>query len=210
MTRMRRMLGVTFIALGLTLVQFVAYLLYGTSAQTNASQARLATVMASRLSDAFASGQGAPPVTVLPPAGADGLIAWGELVIPKIGLDKIVVEGSGRDELKAGPGHYVETPLPGDPGAVGIAGHRTTWGAPFHRLDLLEPGDEIVIVTAAGRYVYGVTRSRIVRPEESEVLAGDPRSTAEHRLVLTTCHPKYSAAQRLIVFADLISWEVAA
>lgn len=209
MTRTRRATGTILVVAGLTLMQFVAYELYGTSLRTNAKQSAIGVVVDERLAAAYEGGGDSPPVTTLPPAASDGTIAWGRILIPKIGVKKVLVEGSDREALKAGPGHYVQTPLPGSVGPVGIAGHRTTWGAPFHNIDRLVRGDRVVIVTPAGRYAYTVTGSTIVRPRDAQVLNGDPDSTAEHRLVLTTCHPKYSAAQRLIVYADLTSWEVA-
>ena len=119
---------------------------------------------------------------------------------PAIGLDWIVVVGVGVDELKKGPGHYPDTPLPGEAGNVGIAGHRTTYGAPFLDIDELAAGDEIILTnTGGGRFVYRVTEQFIVSPSEYEVLA----PTDEPILTLTSCHPRYSASKRIIVRGEL-------
>lgn len=120
--------------------------------------------------------------------------------IPAIDIDKVVVEGVGTNALKNGPGHYPDTPLPGQPGNAAIAGHRTTYGAPFGELDKLESNDLIYVTTAQGTFQYHVIGSEIVTPHDLWVL--DPSD--DDRLTLTTCHPKFSARQRLIVTAALI------
>lgn len=119
--------------------------------------------------------------------------------IPRIGVDKIVVEGVGTEDLKRGPGHYPGTPLPGQLGNAAIAGHRTTYGAPFGDLDELVEGDAIIVETLAGSFRYLVETSIVVSPDQTEVL--DPTPTAH--LTLTTCHPRFSARQRLVVRAAL-------
>ena len=121
------------------------------------------------------------------------------ILIPSISVDKVVVEGVDLDDLRKGPGHFPDTPLPGQEGNAAIAGHRTTYGAPFGDLDKLKPGDEIRVSTVLGEAVYKVAGTRIVDPEEVEVV-GD---FGDNRLTLTACHPKFSAAQRIIVWADL-------
>jgi sortase A len=126
-------------------------------------------------------------------------VAW--LRIPRIGLDDIVVAGVGRDDLKKGPGHYPQTPMPGQLGNSAIAGHRTTFGGPFLHVDELEPGDEILINTPYGEFVYVVTGTEIVNPDQWEVIATTDPTVAT--LTLTSCHPVASAAQRIIVHADL-------
>ena len=121
----------------------------------------------------------------------------GRLRADAIGLDEIVVEGTDGAPLRRGPGHYPGTPLPGARGTVAIAGHRTTYGAPFRRVDDLEPGDRIELKMPYGRFSYRVERTRIVAPTATWVT----RRVAYDRLVLTACHPLYSAAQRIVVFA---------
>jgi sortase A len=123
--------------------------------------------------------------------------AVGRIKIPEIGVDKVVVEGTDGGTLRKGPGHYPETPLPGIRGTVAIAGHRTTYGAPFRDLDKLEKLDEIVVEMPYGRFVYRVEKSQIVDPSATWVT----RRVDHDRLVLTACHPKYSAAQRIVIFA---------
>ena len=121
--------------------------------------------------------------------------------IPAIGLDTVVVEGITPSALRAGAGHYPQTPLPCEQGNVGIAGHRTTYGRPFGNLDQLKPGDTIELTTPIGGCVYQISRDPwVVAPTDLGVI--DP--TGERSLTLTTCHPKGSAAQRLIVRATWV------
>ncbi len=141
--------------------------------------------------------------------GAGEAIA--RMIIPAIDVDEIVVAGVEVEDLRKGPGHYGTTPLPGQPGNAAIAGHRTTYGAPFGRIDELAPGDEIIIETLQGRFVYRVLPGgrgmagrtpghRIVAPTALEVLDDH----GDNRLTLTSCHPKYSSKQRIIVHAELV------
>jgi sortase A len=111
-----------------------------------------------------------------------------------------VVEGVSRNNLKNGAGHMPSTPLPGQPGNAVISGHRTTYGAPFHELDELAPGDLIEVETALGVHVYAVRATEIVRP--TEIWVTEPIDGAW--LTLTTCHPRFSARQRLIIFSELV------
>jgi sortase A len=121
--------------------------------------------------------------------------------IPAIGLDTVVVEGITPSALRAGAGHYPQTSLPCEGGNVGIAGHRTTYGRPFGNLDQLKPGDTIELTTPIGGCVYQVSKSPfVVAPTDMSVI--DP--TGERSLTLTTCHPKGSAAQRLVVRATWV------
>jgi sortase A len=116
--------------------------------------------------------------------------------IPALGIDTVVVEGITPSALRAGAGHYPQTPLPCETGNVSIAGHRTTYGRPFGNIDQLKPGDTIELTTPIGGCVYQVSKEPwVVEPTEMSVI--DP--TGERSLTLTTCHPKGSAAQRLIV-----------
>ncbi|MBW3626602.1 MAG: sortase [Actinobacteria bacterium] len=133
-----------------------------------------------------------------------GAVAEGEsltrLKIPSLGVDTVVVEGTTLSALRAGAGHYVDTPLPCEPGNVAIAGHRTTYGRPFHNLDRMKPGDEIILETPVGSCTYVLSKAPfIVEPTDFSVVAPTPAGM----VTLTTCHPKNSAAQRLIVQADL-------
>ncbi|HEV7495731.1 class E sortase [Baekduia sp.] len=123
----------------------------------------------------------------------------GELRIPRLDAHFVVVQGTNTSNLRRGPGHYYGTALPGQDGTVGIAGHRTTYGAPFRHLDALRRGDPITMTMPYGRFVYRVEGTRIVKPQDVSTL----RAIGRERLVLTACHPLYSAAQRLVVIARL-------
>lgn len=112
-----------------------------------------------------------------------------------------VVEGVTRNDLKNGVGHMPSTPLPGQPGNVVFSGHRTTYGAPFHEFDELVLGDKIEVETALGIHVYEVREIIIVRP--TEIWVTQPREGAW--LTLTTCDPKFSSRQRLVIFAELVA-----
>jgi sortase A len=124
----------------------------------------------------------------------------GRIRADAIGLSEVVVQGTGSADLRNGPGHYPGTPVPGERGTVAIAGHRTTYGAPFRRLDDLGRGDRIELEMPYGDFTYRVERTRIVPPTALWVT-----NRVDHdRLVLTACHPLYSAAQRIVVFARLV------
>jgi len=112
----------------------------------------------------------------------------------------VVVAGTGSKALRKGPGHYPSTPLPGVRGTVGIAGHRTTYGAPFRKIDKLRQGDEIEVEMPYGRFTYRVERARIVPPTATWVT----NKVSYDRLILSACHPLYSAAKRIVVFARLV------
>ena len=123
--------------------------------------------------------------------------AIGTILIPRFDLDAVVIEGTGTSDLERGPGHYPETPFPGQPGTVAIAGHRTTYLAPFRNIDSLVAGDEITLKMPYGTFVYTVRRHEIVSPDDVGII--DP--VGYNQLVITACHPLYSAAQRYAVFA---------
>ncbi len=125
----------------------------------------------------------------------------GIIRIDKIGVDEMIVAGVRASDLDEGVGHYPYTPLPGNVGNTAIAGHRTTHGQPFFNLDELAAGDEITVQTLQGIFVYSVTGSKIVPPTDFTVLASDPEQST---LTLTTCHPRYSQKQRLVVRAELV------
>ena len=126
--------------------------------------------------------------------------ALGKLRIYRIRLSAVFVEGTDAGDLRKGPGHYPGTPLPGRRGTVAIAGHRTTYGAPFRRIDKVKPGDEVRVAMPYGRFTYRVERTRIVAPTAVWVT----QRVSHDRLLLSACHPLYSAAKRIVVFARLI------
>ena len=131
--------------------------------------------------------------------------AIGSIRIPKIGADYAVVEGTDTDSLRKGPGHYPDTSFPGQGGTVAIAGHRTTYLAPFNEIDKLKKGDEIVLDMPYGKLTYTVEETKIVEPTELSVV---DRVPGAERLVLSACHPLYSAAKRIVAFARLKSVEL--
>ena len=148
---------------------------------------------------------------MLPLVYPDAGEAIARIIIPSIDLDAIVVAGVEVEDLRKGPGHYSTTPLPGQPGNAAIAGHRTTYGAPFGRIAELNAGDAIIVETLQGRFVYRVLPGqpgmaghalgfRIVAPTALEVLD----DVGDNRLTLTSCHPKYSSRKRIIVHAALV------
>jgi sortase A len=125
--------------------------------------------------------------------------AVARLSIPKIGARYVVVDGTDADDLRKGPGLYPQTPFPGAGGTTAIAGHRTTYGAPFRHVDRLKKGNRIIVTMPYGRFTYTVERLRIVPPTALWVI----NRVSYDRLVLSACHPLYSAAKRIIVFARL-------
>lgn len=216
---MRRFLGATgrvLITGGVLLLLFVAYQLWGTGIYEARAQSRLKDDFREQLqrSQATTTTTTAPPSTTEPPPTvattaapsttrepADG-DSVGIIDIPKIGLSAAVVQGVNVDDLRQGPGHYPGTPLPGQEGNAAIAGHRTTYGAPFGDLDQLAKGDEITAQTLQGTFKYTVDRDPYaVDPDDSSPLDETPNTAT---LTLTTCTPKYSAAQRLIVKATIV------
>jgi sortase A len=203
--------GGTLSAVGLLVVAFVAYQLWGTALYEAHAQNELRGNLARALhrplpssaTPAMAShDSGLPPIasriansTSDPPSNT----AVGLLSIPKIGLNEAIVEGVGEAELEQGPGHYPGTPLPGQPGNVAIAGHRTTYAHPFYNLNELVPGDPIYVLTSQGLFRYRVVGTQVVAPTDVAVL-----TTASDipTLTLTTCNPRYSASTRMVVRAD--------
>ncbi|HEY7564048.1 MAG TPA: sortase [Acidimicrobiia bacterium] len=139
------------------------------------------------------------PELIAEPAVPVG-VPFGRIAIDKIGLDAVLFEGVDRDTLKLGPGHMPATPLPGQPGNAVISGHRTTYGRPFFDLDQLVAGDTIGVETALGMNIYAIREIIVVAP--TDVWVTDPINGAW--LTLTTCNPKFSAAERLVVQAELV------
>lgn len=186
-------IGRVFITVGLLVLSFLAYQLWGTNAVTNKTQQALAAQLPKpgEISPSATGSAGRP--------AAESGTGVAKIRIPEIGVDRVVVEGVSEADLKKGPGHYPGTAFPGETGNVVISGHRTTYGAPFYRLDELKPGDEITLEDASGTYKYRVTEKKVVSPTDLSVVV----PSTEPRLTLTTCHPRFSARQRLIVIAAL-------
>jgi sortase A len=202
--RLLRGTGWTFIGMGSFVLYFLVYQLVGTNAVTSRGQSDLRNELQREWS-ATPVTRTRDPKKVEPRRPTLGK-PLAVLDIPKIRVDnKVVVEGVGRDELRKGPGHVPSTVLPGQDGTFGVSGHRTTYGAPFYRLNELAKGDTITVVTREAIYTYTVTRTAIVRPTDTQVLDNvkGPDGKPEATITLTTCHPRYSARQRLIVFGDL-------
>jgi sortase A len=200
-------LGRSLLFVGVLVLLFIPYLLWGTGVITARAQADLRQQFADAqrvhhdqavvpLSPTTAPPVVAPAVAAPAPGGPVGIIS-----IPKIGVNMVVVEGTDAEQLRSGPGHYPGTPLPGGAGNVAIAGHRTTYLHPFYNLDELAPGDPVDILTVQGRFAYQVVSSRSVDPTDVAVVA----PTTTPMLTLTTCTPRYSASQRLVVQAVLVS-----
>ena len=202
-----RTLGEVLITLGLLLMLFVAWQLWWTDVTANREQA--GTTQA--LERGFGQGGGARTTD---PLATLKQVPFGEafaiMRIPRFGADfaRPVLEGTDIDTLKKGLGHYRDTAMPGLVGNFAVAGHRTTYGRPFHNIDLLQKGDVIVVETKASYIVYAVNRYVIVTPEHAEVIAPVPQrpgvQPTEAWMTLTTCNPKYSAGERYIVFAQLV------
>ncbi|WP_433248439.1 class E sortase [Streptosporangium sp. CA-135522] len=193
-------LGVTA---GVVVLLFCAYLLWGTGAYTVQQQ----TALRKQLLKEFRKKEPAK----LGPVRLGGAMAL--LRIPKFGRDYryAVVEGVGAEQLRMGPGHYPGSAMPGKAGNFVLSGHRTTYAAPFNRIGELRRGDDIVVDAREARYTYHVTGTRVVDPTEVDVIAPVPgkpgRKPTDALITLSTCHPEYSAAQRLIVFGELDSTE---
>ncbi len=230
-TRVLGGVGRVLIAAGALILLFVSYQLWGTGLRTAAAQNQLrdefrarqeqvtqpsTTLPAADVTDASAP---STPTTAPPrPAGEAPPVkpgeALGTISIDKIGVDFQMVEGVDLIYLQDGPGHFPATPFPGQAGNAALAGHRTTWAAPFHRIDELVPGDLISIETIQGLFTYAVIAQpgpsdaepvahRIITPTQTEIL-DQPAEGGANTLTLMACHPKYSAAQRIVVVAELV------
>jgi sortase A len=125
--------------------------------------------------------------------------AIGRIVVPRMNLNEVFVQGTDTSSLQKGPGHYPDTPFPGQGGTVGIAGHRTTYLAPFRHIDSMKRGDPITLEMPYGTFTYRVQKSEIVDPSR----VGIVHKVGYERLVLTACHPLYSASERYAIFARL-------
>jgi sortase A len=132
--------------------------------------------------------------------------AIGRIIAPAMGgLNAVVIQGTDTSSLEKGPGHYPQTPFPGEGGTVGIAGHRTTYLAPFRHIDSMQRGDLITLEMPYARFFYRVQRTAIVDPSDVGIVG----EVGYERLVLSACHPLYSASQRYIVFARLVREKIA-
>ena len=191
--------GRVLITVGLLILLFVAYQLWGTAIWEARAQSDLEDKFDRELARAEPEPTATTPrPTPVPPPAGDPI---GVIRIDKIGVDKVVVEGTTVPDLRNGPGHYEGSPLPGQLGNAAIAGHRTTYGAPFENLDQLAERDRISIQTVTGTWEYELTRDPfVVSPSQVEVLDPVPEQAT---LTLTTCNPKYSASERLVVQAQL-------
>jgi len=198
--------GWTFIGTGCFVLYFLVYQLWGTNLTTNREQGNLRESLQREWSGSAPANprRGATVTLPVPKPPALGK-ALGVLEIHKLHLEKVVVQGANPEQLAKGPGHVQTTVMPGQPGTFAISGHRTTHGAPFYRLNELAKGDTITIVTRYAIYTYKVSRLQVVAPTAVEVLDNvrGPGGKLRSQLVLTTCNPRFSAAQRLIVFGEL-------
>jgi sortase A len=191
-------LGELLVTAGMIVGLFVVWELWWTDVSANREQAAIVQ----SLDRMFAH-----PVTGEHPQDVRFGQAFAILRIPRLGFDfaRPVLEGTSHDILTRGVGHYPGTALPGALGNMAIAGHRTTYGRPFHDIDTLQPGDRIIVETQTAYTVYTVVRHVIVPPTQVSVVAPVPqhpgRRPTERWLTLTSCHPKYSARQRYVVFA---------
>jgi len=216
MNRILRGVGWLFISVGTLVLLYLVYSLLYTNQATEQAQQELREQWDLQLSQEDDAAVGDPgdeddaSETDAPDAGT----AVAALEFRRPGQDKplvhadplYVVPGVTLGELQRGPGHYPGTALPGEDGNFAVAGHRTTYGAPFFNLDKLRRGDEVIVTDPAGdRHTYRVRRQEIVNPADTWVIAPDPLQRGRPTLTLTTCNPRFSNAQRLIVFAELVA-----
>jgi len=130
--------------------------------------------------------------------------ALGRIEAPGMdGLNMVFVQGTDESSLELGPGHYPETAMPGQGKTVAIAGHRTTYLAPFRHIDSMKRGDKITLKMPYGTFIYSVQKTEVVDPTDIGVI----HDTGYERLVLSACNPVYSASQRYIVYAKLVHTE---
>jgi sortase A len=214
--RALRGVGWLFLAAGAVVLLYLVYSLLFTNLQTESEQSDLLEqwqLEVGQLEGTAEPAVAAPPAPATPapvdPGDAVAVLQFArpgtaEAVVSPEPL--FVVSGVAVPDLRRGPGHYPATSLPGVQGNFAVAGHRTTYGAPFYHLDQLNPGDEVFVTDRTGtRYTYRVVSERIVSPHDGSVLGADPLGSGRPMLTLTTCHPRFSNAQRLVVFAELIA-----
>jgi len=202
--------GQTLISIGVVLLLFCAYELWITNLVTEREQQQLTE----QLRDQWAEPppRPAPGAPALTPVAVELGTGVAVLRLPRLGETfnaepPVVVEGTSVEDLKKGPGRIPTSGQPGELGNMVISGHRTTYGAPFADLDRLQPGDAVVVETRDTWFTYRVTGTEIVAPTAVEVTLPVPRqpgvAPTQSLLTLTTCHPKYSARQRMVVFSEL-------
>ena len=199
--------GELLLTLGVLLLLFAAWQLWWTDVVADREQAGIVESLEARFAG---EGGGAPGADGIqePTAGTSG--AFAIVRIPRFGTDyaRPVLEGTDRDVLALGVGHYAGSAEPGAVGNFALAGHRTTYGRPFHDVDRLVEGDRVVVETAGEVFVYEVSERRVVRPSDVEVLSPVPGSPGEAPtealLTLTSCHPRYRATERFVVHARLV------
>lgn len=196
--------GKTLIATGLLLLAFVAYQLWGTGISESRAQNKLAQQFNNITTTTVVS----TPVATQPPVAPKKGDIIGRIKIPTLDVSKWLVAGVGYEQLEKGPGLFSGSPLPGQLGNVALAGHRTTYGAPFGRINELKDGDQILIDTSYGSYVYIVNSApKIVSANAVQVVKTTDRTVAS--LTLVSCHPKWTSKQRIIVTATLQKQETA-
>jgi sortase A len=193
------LVGKTLISAGVLLFLFVAYQLWGTGFAERQAQDKLKSQFVTTTVPSTSTNV---PTTTLAPVSPKTGDVVAEIIIDSIKVDKFVVAGVGYKELEKGPGLFTGSPLPGQLGNVAISGHRTTYGAPFSRLDELVAGDRIVMKTSRATFTYLVSGvPKIVKPTDVDVIRTvDPTRAT---LTLITCHPKWTSKNRLVVTAEL-------
>lgn len=207
-----RSVGWLLVGSGVLIALYLVYSLYWTGLTTSRAQERLLddwVLEVGEIPGAEDPLAGEAPETLSPVDVGEAVAALqfhrpGSPDAPVYSEPLLIVEGVTDEALETGPGHYPGTAYPGEPGNFAIAGHRTTFGAPFYDLDQLEPGDEIHVSDRSGhRWVYEVVTLEIVGPADNHVLARDPLELGRPMLTLTTCNPRWSNRERLIAFAQL-------
>jgi sortase A len=211
-TRLIRGVGWTLITFGVIVLLYVVYLLWFTGLETQREQRDLADEWALTVPDAPVDHDTESPEDEPVEVGDAYAVLWFERDGEMIVRDEpfYLVEGVDLTTLRRGPGHYPESDRPGGEGNFAVAGHRTTYGAPFWSLDILEQGDTIHVVDRQGReWVYAFVEQRIVEPTDVWVVGHDPLESGAPMITLTTCHPRYSDAQRLIAWGELLGDPIA-
>lgn len=223
MVRALRITGWALVAAGVLVALYLVYTLFFTNFTTSRAQDEMAEQWQSRTTsedepghdteveeERLAAQAEAERQQARGAAVDDGAVAMLEFDRPGsdepiVRADPLFVVGDvDLPTLRKGPGHYPSTGSPGEEGNFAVAGHRTTYGAPFLHLDQLRAGDEIRVTDRDGRrHTYEVADTRVVGPNDRWVLDPDPLGTGEPMLTLTTCHPRFSAAKRLVVFAEM-------